>query len=731
MNFFGCLKVELNRLLHSPAAWLVMALTACCPLAGYRFYQPVAMVTRSAQYIGNPVMAGTLGGGLLFALLTLLELDRPHKARADALTDAVRQPAAMDAARVFSLLLAGLLTGAAAALLYLPYTFCKLGGVFSWESYFGCYFIVMTPALLIGILMAACLYHVTRRVELSFVLFAAATAMTMGQYCSGNFLLRWITPVLWMMSDDFGNARVLRVIGYNRLFWLTALAGLWLLSTRFIRQYGRGLWGSAARGMRRAGALVLCAGLLLWGWGLYVNQPFFDHSPLEVVYPDSYEFNEALYARWGYAEVTPNVQRGTVQGRFLCGIENRSGQPQEALFTINPGYKALAAKVNGQPVEFEDLQDDNNREKHIRVFLPAQKDLELELEYGGMPTEWSIIEFAPGSLDVSKDNVFLVNESFAPIPELLYDGEEEPPYTARITLPAAMTPVIGSTAEAQLETQHPDGAKTWLVEGEKGFSFHLYAGNYVCQTLTAAGVDLSFYYNRKHQRIMDECNITGTLAEVFEFMSGRYAPLPFAGEYPLKLVQLTSYMSGGFAGRGLSTMDEGVFSEDGLKDPLKGAAGNEVMAHEIIHQWWGLGAMFDQSDYFGEWSSEGLTVYSTYRMMKEKYGEEYAREHYVDVWQARVDDYDNDFYRRHPEYLELLPQQYQAEVLNATTAVRQYCLMPLKLLRAAQLVGGEDKLDAILSGLFQNRENWENGSMLTYEDFLRACNLTKEELEIA
>ena len=70
------------------------------------------------------------------------------------------------------------------------------------------------------------------------------------------------------------------------------------------------------------------------------------------------------------------------------------------------------------------------------------------------------------------------------------------------------------------------------------------------------------------------------------------------------------------------------------------------MAHEIIHQWWGLGAMFDD-DYEGEWSSEGLTVYTTYRLMKEKYGDEYAKKNYIEVWQKAVEDRNRNFYR-HP-----------------------------------------------------------------------------------
>ena len=79
-----------------------------------------------------------------------------------------------------------------------------------------------------------------------------------------------------------------------------------------------------------------------------------------------------------------------------------------------------------------------------------------------------------------------------------------------------------------------------------------------------------------------------------------------------------------------------------------------MFIHELVHQWWGLGNMFDTADPASPWSAEGLTVYTTYRIVKELYGEDYAREHYVDQWQKAVDDHYLNFYVRNPEYLEML-----------------------------------------------------------------------------
>ena len=75
--------------------------------------------------------------------------------------------------------------------------------------------------------------------------------------------------------------------------------------------------------------------------------------------------------------------------------------------------------------------------------------------------------------------------------------------------------------------------------------------------------------------------------------------------------------------------------------------------------------MFDGADAESPWSAEGLTVYTTYRIVKELYGEDYAREHYTDQWQREAEDYYLNYYVRSPEYLQELPQSKQLEIPTA------------------------------------------------------------------
>ena len=95
-----------------------------------------------------------------------------------------------------------------------------------------------------------------------------------------------------------------------------------------------------------------------------------------------------------------------------------------------------------------------------------------------------------------------------------------------------------------------------------------------------------------------------------------------------------------------------------------------------------------------------------------------------------MDDYYLNFYVRNPAYLQMLPEEERLQISNSLRYVRQYCEMPLKILKAEQLVGGEQAMDTILNSLF-NRELDPMYPYLSYQDFLEACGLKEEDLNLA
>ena len=242
-------------------------------------------------------------------------------------------------------------------------------------------------------------------------------------------------------------------------------------------------------------------------------------------------------------------------------------------------------------------------------------------------------------------------------------------------------------------------------------------------------IELTMDYGGKHQAVMEAAGAAEAVKSVVDYCTAHYGMLSFGTGDTLKLIQ-SRVTGGGYAANGASLLDEADFTADNLSDTGKGGGAGEVMIHELVHQWWGLGNMFDASDESSLWSAEGLTVYTTYRIVKERYGPSYAQEHYVDQWQQAVDNYYLNFYVRNPDYLEALPEEERLEISNSLRYVRQYCEMPLKILKAEQLVGGEEAMDRILRGLF-NRELDPMYPYLTYQDFLNACGLTEEDLNLA
>ena len=227
---------------------------------------------------------------------------------------------------------------------------------------------------------------------------------------------------------------------------------------------------------------------------------------------------------------------------------------------------------------------------------------------------------------------------------------------------------------------------------------------------------------------MEAVDAATSIRQVVEYCTEHYGPLSFYGDDSFSLIENRG-SGGGYAGDGASLANELDFTIQNLSSGQKGGSPGTVFIHELVHQWWGLGVMFDPMDEESPWSSEGLTTYATYRIVKELYGPEAAQKDFVDQWQEDVDSYYRNFYVRHPEYLDALPEQYRSHITGSLRGVRHYSEMALKILKAEELVGGEAAMDEILRTLF-TQEPDPQFPYLTYQNFLDACGLTEEELHL-
>lgn len=737
MNTLRQFRLELTRLLQNRLTWLAILLTALSPIAGLTVYRPLYsssdsgyVTTMQGMYLANPALAGGILGAVVFAILTVWSMDRLRRDGMETLTHAVVSPMTAALTRLGALLCVSILAQAITTLAWLPYTIVKLGAVFDVESYLLIYLIFMYGAIPLAILSASAACQFTRRADLSLALFAAFAALSLTVW-KEKWQLCWLNPCVWAVSDDFSNYRIFRSVAYVRLTWLLAMAGLWVLSYLCVRQYGKGPLGSFAHNIRRFYRPALAAVLAVCSILLYTGQPFVDRSTAEM----DYDFLfcpaplETVTCSGRYADVRPDPKTGCVYGQARFQLQNTGGQEQDARFQIDPGYKIASVRANGADVPFSVDSYQAMGEKMFTVTLPAEAEIELVIDYGGFPQEWNLVSATQGRHEISDTYMSLENHQLSPAPfDVLYAGETLPAMMD-IVLPGHMTPVLFGSGATELLKENGDGTKTWRMTDE-GYSMILYAGDYIREEIPVepAGITVNFYYSRRHQSVMEAMDAAEMIRRTIEFCTEHIGPLSFYGDGSFNLIE-SRCSGGGYAGDGASLADELDFTANNLADSSKGSSSAQVTIHELVHQWWGLGNMFDPMDESGIWSAEGLTCYTTYRIVKALYGEREAQASFVDVWQEAADGYYKDFYIRHPEYLSALPEQYQADIANSLRGMRQYNEMPLKIWKAEQLVGGEEAMDEILKGLFGRELNPEY-PYLTYQEFLDACHLTEEDLNL-
>lgn len=727
MKTLSLLRVETGRLLRQPLTWLCCALTVLAPLAGYSFFRPTIGDSMAAQFLANPMLTGGLAGSVLFAVLMLHSLDRPRRSGAQALADAIVPPLAMHAVRLAAVLLTAALTALAAGLLYLPCTAYRLDIVFSPADYWLAVLLFFFSGPVMGALAAAAAGQLTGRLDVSLLAVAAALVFSRGQWCAESFLAQWSVPLVSTLSDAFGSAIVWRTALYSRLVWLCLLGGGWLLSLLCVRQYGKGALGSFARHARIFALPLLALALLGAGAYLWRAQPFVDHSPenyAELITQQPDRANEQLSTESTALDVrVDSFVLGTLSGTGTYQLRNASGKPQTLYFSLNPGYTVQSVAANGEDIPFEDLQNDFIAMRELRCTLPADEQITLAIRYRGMPRLWNAQEAQLSGSFISPEGLELSGPHLAPaLGACAAVADENTPVSLRMTLPDRLTPV--STGSTRRLSQN-GGASTWLMEAAGSDRLRVFAGDYIETELqTGTGMPIKFYYSQKYQQRL-QGGALRLMEQAVAYCTAHYGPRSFTAEEPFKIVQLTAFEFGGFASGNISGMGETYFSDSNLQDPDKGAASAEVLAHEIIHQWWGLGAsLSDPGDPL--WSDEGITTYTTYRLMSEVMGEAYAKANYVDKWEGTMRDQQASFYQRHPEYLDRLPLRYANTVMEMLNAANWYDGNALLIYRAAQKLGF-GRVDEIWAALYAEGGS-EMPPYISMNDFLSACGLTKGDV---
>lgn len=719
MKFISLYYVELRRMLLSRmvlAAALLSMLSL--PLGNLLFVYSGSRVM-SDYYILTPVLTGTTVGAVLWAAVMIMEADRLQRSGVHILTDAVSPPSFLSTARTLALMTISVFVTLLTALVYLPYTAAKMSYLFSSGFYFANFIVFMLPTWWISILFADAFYQITRRVELAGILYIALAGICVSGIASRDYFMRWINPFVITYSDGFPSVWPLRIGLYTRIVWLCIALGIWLISVLCVRRYQKGLLFSFLKNMKKPSVLMPAILFSAAGISLWIFQPFIDHGPddYDYVYADiAWEIDDANRISAIQYSLDLNPATGTLSARAEYDIQ--VPYQGEDVLKLNPGYTITKMTYDGEDIPFQTVGHDVNGERATYFRLPERLYRKtLVIEYSGFPTQGKYWSHSLVDDTIDRDYISLRTTAVVPTLENYYTGVDEAA-TAEITVPGNLTPFLNHARMTQ-SVDNGDGTKTWKTRCPK-YIRELTAGYYTIDTFRIGELDVDFAYGTAYEDVVLKNDIQQTIIDILTYCSEHYGELFSADHNHLLLRQESSMYMGGYATRGASTWFETVLAPDTLRDTDKGASATEVFIHEMIHQWWGgLGLNCTQEDL---WSSEGLTVYSTYRLVKEKYGELYAQQYYVDVWKEATDRQDRSFYNRHPEYLELLPELYQTQINNSNRSINWYHRMPLMILKAEELVGGEEKMDEILRRMYADRKLFqENG--FGYTDFLRYCGL--------
>lgn len=719
MRLFSLYRVELRRLLLSKMIWVIAILCMLAPLLGYSFYIASDSRVMSGRYIANPVLAGTTVGAILWAVVTIFETDRLHRNGTNILTDPITSPAGLAGARTLALLTISLIVTAVVSVVYLPFTAVKMEYLFSADFYFANFIVFMLFTWWISILLAEAFYHITCRIEISIMLYAGLAVFCFSRFANYDYYMRWINPRIVTYSDGFTSLWPLRIGLYSRVIWLCIALGIRLVSILCFRRYQRNLVYSFFLGMKRIYILLPAVMIFMSGIFLWYEQPFIDHGPEEF----DYEYlDRADHPSRTVNNIRYYIKADHVSGKIFVRAEYdiRSSYDGEAVLRLNPGYKISSMTCDGKTVPFRTVDNDINGERPTYFTLPKVYGKTLVIEYEGMPT---LAGYAAKYIvwdSVDKDYISLNGAAMFPIMENYMCTNNA---TLEMTISDELIPFINYELITEC-TDNGDGTKTWKSECSN-YVMNFTAGNYIISTIYVDDLEIDFAYGKAYQSSVEDSNAYQAVADTFTYCGEHYGDLVYAENGHILLLQKSAMLMGGYALPGISTWFEIVLSPDTLRDSNKGNGAEEVFIHEMVHQWWGgIGLNCAEEEL---WSEEGLTVYSTYRIVKEKYGELYARQYYADVWKNAVDLQNRNFYNRNPEYMELLPESYQAMIRTSNNDTNHYQRMPLMILKAEELVGGEEKMDEILSRMYSDREKFRT-KPFGFQDFLDYCGLTEEEL---
>lgn len=159
----------------------------------------------------------------------------------------------------------------------------------------------------------------------------------------------------------------------------------------------------------------------------------------------------------------------------------------------------------------------------------------------------------------------------------------------------------------------------YQTDNPGAFRFGISSARYAVQTVNHQGINIEVYYDQQHAE-----NVQHLIANAAKTLD--YCQLHF-GAYPYKTIRFAevSSFTQGFAGTAYPAtifMTEDIIFHNNLKADREQDVINELAAHELSHQWWGVNKLVPDEREGSKLLTETLAMYTELMLVKHNIGQQ-------------------------------------------------------------------------------------------------------------
>jgi len=654
---------------------------------------------------------------LLFGLFTVMTLDKDKRKRSKAIIESNQNYYKLMLIRILSIVFCELLVTLLGMVVVMIIQMFFFGISIDISYYLFNYFVLFFPSLLISTLLISGLYLLTDSLDISFITLGVIFVKSL---TSNNYLFTWVQSNIDIISDFASFQPVGNTILYNRLLWLLISISMLCLGLLFKRRYEFNLIGSFSINIKNKGLILILVITLLGTGFTYLKEPY----TMELSRISDSAIDDEIFLTSLSPRIIFNSEKGELNGEVTYGFINKGAA--HIKFNINEGLKVKSISVNGDEIEYTAAKNENI----IEIPIPNEERVEVTISYGGKvkTDKNSVGRGMPGY--ISKDSIYLLENSNWIFRPLVKNGDSIKISGCYIA-PEYLTMVVPGVLTG---TETKDKMKKWMFEYESHTAdIGAFAGKYNKAQIAFGNMEVEFYYSPKHEEYVKTMKIEDYIKDIVKYYTeniGEY----YSEIYPLKIAEVALYKRGGHSSENVITISENmlnrdksmysIIDDDSSTQYIKKDAFVQdisVIAHEIAHQWWGTGVDVIESS---PWSSEGLANYTSYKYIQHKFGD-IESQLFLSRWESRVRELKNYYYINNTEMLDKVNEKYRESLEVEKLQSELYYLMPIKLIKGEEAIGEEEFLKR-LSNVYRNYLLKD----LTYDEFLREMNLSKEVLEI-